>query len=295
MLCSLVLSLHLIRAIFGRWFLLIHRLSTLSGLAAMFWHALRQSQLRAQVIVGISCGIWAVFAFYRVFRLLRRRLSAEVVDICGDMSFSRIEIMLRKPIAVPPGKYFNIFFPGLMAPYTFLHSHSAVAFWHPPDDSCQRVSNISFLLSRHGSHAVALSQLKRGQRILLEGPFGKDLKLGRFENIIFAAKGIGIAGILPLALELSERKRHDNNIKKEIEIISEQLDKLQRQSGTDINLEQRLELQKKKSSLRKQPLFRDATTKIDIFWSLESNTQMDVLQDQLRALQSLDPENVSII
>lgn len=293
MLGSLLCSLCLMRLFLGRWFILSHRIMTISGLAAMFWHVLRQSQLEARVIVGISGGIWILFTTYRLYRLFGRRLSAEIVDICGDSSTLKIEVVLRRPVKITPGKYFNIFFPGTLMPYALMHSYSAVAFWHPPDEThpCRRISNVSFLLSRQGSHVVALSNLQRGQRILLEGPFGKGLKLHTFENVILAAKGIGIAGVLPLALELAERRRHDDNLKSEIQSVSRELDEMQRtSSGT---LDQRVELQKRKSSLLRQPLFRDATKKVDLFWSLENNTQMDVIQAELHSLQRLDPDNVS--
>lgn len=289
---SIVFSVFLARKLLGRMFLLTHRFMTLSGLAALMWHVLQQAQTGPQVLVGISGGIWVAFTAYRLYRLMRRRLSAEVVEMKGDSSMLRIDVVLRKPVRVAPGEYFNIFFPGTVAPYTLYHGYSAVTFWHPPDEvlPCRKISSLSFLLSRQGSHAAALIKLQQNQRILLEGPFGKNFKLHTFENVVLAAKGIGIAGILPLALELAERKRHDDNIKKELLSISQQLGNLQPESTG--SPEQRAELQQRKTSLLKQPLYRDATRKIDIFWSLESASQMDTVQEQLRSLQDLDPDNV---
>lgn len=298
MLASVVFSCCLLRVWFGRWFLLSHRLMTLSGLGAMFWHTLQQPQLRGKIIVGVSAGIWIVFTIWRFYNLFGRRLTADVIDINGDSTMLKVEVALRKPVRVTPGKYFNIFFPGTVTSYALLHSYSAVAFWHDPDEAhpSRKISSLSFLLTRRGSHAVALSRLQRGDRILLEGPFGQDLKLETSENIILSADGVGIAGILPLALELAERKKHDDNIKSEIQSISRQQELLRQtalENPESRDADKRLELQQRKLSLMKKPLFRDNTKKVDIFWSLDSNTQMDIVHDQLRALQQLDPENVS--
>ncbi|KAK7211078.1 hypothetical protein V2G26_018256 [Clonostachys chloroleuca] len=106
--------------------------------------------------------------------------------------------------------------------------YSAVASWHLPDEThpCRQVSNVPFLFSRHGNHLAALSNLTTDQHIRLEGPFGKNLHLKKFENVILAAQGIGITAVLPLALELAERKRHDDDIKNEIQSIYKQKDLL---------------------------------------------------------------------
>lgn len=299
MIASIAFSTCLARAILGRWFLLSHRVMTLSGLGGMLWHVLKQPQVDAQCVVGISAVIWVIFTVYRLCRLFGRRLSAEIVHIRGDSGILEVEVELRRPVRVAPGTYFNIFFPGVVAPYALLHSYSAVAYWHHPDDvtPCERISNISFLLSRRGSHAVALAQLAKSQRVLLEGPFGKNLNLNRYENIILAAEGIGIAGVLPLALELAERKRHDDRIRDEIQLVSQQLEGLRTQAANpetgEEMLEQRRHLLQRRSSLLKKPLFRDATRKVDIFWSLQNNANMTAIQAQLYSLQRLDPENVS--
>jgi hypothetical protein len=288
------------RAVTGRWFLLVHRLMTLAGLGAMIWHVICQSQPRVPILIilGTSCGMWVAFAAYRLH--FGCRVLAEVVSVSSDASLMQVEVVLRKPVKVEPGKYFNITFPGILDPYISLHRHLAVAFCHPPEElhPCRKVPSVSFLLSRRGLHAAKLAGLGKGDQVLLEGPFGKNLKLEKLENIILAAKGIGIAGVLPLALELAERKRHDDRIKTKINSVSQRLDQWQQENAIispenrERLLEQRSELVKKNSALLKGPLFRDATKKVDIFWLLDDRTQMHLVQDHLRTLQKLDPEEV---
>jgi predicted ferric reductase len=270
---------------------------TLGVLAAMSWHVVCVSSFPAQVLAGSGVGLWAIYIAYRLYKTWIRGSSAKIIDIRGDSTMIRIDVILNNPSRIRPGQHFNIFFSGSLTKY--LHSHSSVAFWHLPDveHPCRQVSNVSFLLSREGDHTTALSRIAMEQRVRLEGPFGKNLHLRDFENVILAAKGIGIAGILPLALELAERKRHDEKIKDRIQVIAKQQEQLRigAEAGTNDpnrNLELRVKLQEEKTLLLKQPLFLDGTKKLIVFWSLELNSQMDIVKDQLSALQDLDPENV---
>jgi NAD(P)H-flavin reductase len=46
------------------------------------------------------------------------------------------------------------------------------------------------------------------ESVVLDGPYGKDLKLEILETAFLFAKGIAISGLLPHALDLVERKTH---------------------------------------------------------------------------------------
>ncbi|KAG7425041.1 Ferric/cupric reductase transmembrane component 2 [Fusarium oxysporum f. sp. raphani] len=300
---SLVLSFWLPRHFLGRWFLLSHRAIALTGVGALFWHALAVSQIRSQILVGICCTIWLLSTFYRLQKLLFRRLSGEVVEKLVGRNATRLDISLRYPVHIEPGSYFNIFFPGRISSYNLLYSHQAVAFWHPPDDVDPegKSSNVSFLLSHCTANVAALSVLQTGQRILLDGPFGQRLEPHSYENVILLAKGMGIAGILPLALGLAERRQHDNRIRAELQRLTQRSQSLLREEGSaDLDdratiARERAEVAKQRIALSRKPLFRDATKKIDLFWSLESNSQMDLVADQLRSLQQLDPDNSFLV
>ncbi|EGU88835.1 hypothetical protein FOXB_00646, partial [Fusarium oxysporum f. sp. conglutinans Fo5176] len=238
-----------------------------------------------------------------VAETLFRRLSGEVVEKLVGRNATRLDISLRYPVHIKPGSYFNIFFPGRISSYNLLYSHQAVAFWHPPDDVDPegKSSNVSFLLSHCTANVAALSVLQTGQRILLDGPFGQRLEPHSYENVILLAKGMGIAGILPLALGLAERRQHDNRIRAELQRLTQRSQSLLREEGSAdlddraIIARERAEVAKQRIALSRKPLFRDATKKIDLFWSLESNSQMDLVADQLRSLQQLDPDNSFLV
>lgn len=182
--------------------------------------------------------------------------------------------------------------------YNLLHSFTAVPCWHDPYDASRSVSSLTFLLSRHGSHGSAISRLRGGQSILLDGPYGQELGLQKFQNLILAAKGMGIAAILPLALSLALRRNYDNQIRDKIQSLSKMDHQLRKQqdrvSGEqkDLLTQKRKDVAVERLNLSQECLNRDPVKKIILFWSLEANSQMEWVQKQLKSLQELDPENV---
>lgn len=86
----------------------------------------------------------------------------------------------------------------------------------------------------------------------LDGPYGRDLKLETFETVLLFAKGIGIAGVLPHALQLVERFKHEDQ------------------------------------AYRRAML----TRKVDLIWLLEENSQKEWIADWLDELKSKDVANV---
>ncbi|RYP41517.1 hypothetical protein DL768_010483 [Monosporascus sp. mg162] len=126
-------------------------------------------------------------------------------------------------------------------------------------------SELIFLMHKTGDIAKLAKRDKNLQNILIDGPYGQDIKLHEFENVILAAKGMGIAGILPYALHLTSRQLHDHRLLSRRKMPQEQLSK--------------------------QKLFRDKTRKVDLFWVMDENSQQEWLSEQLQALQKLDPKN----
>ena len=123
------------------------------------------------------------------------------------------------------------------------------------------VSELIFLLTRaHGYHRRLLKSILPGSRLRLDGPYGKDLKLHTFETVVLTAKGLGILGILPFALHLAARRRHDNKLR----------DKSARLRDSS------------------EPVFGDLSRNVDLIWWLEHDDQDRWVQDQLRILQGVD-------
>lgn len=294
----IIFSLCVVRAWLGRWFLLSHRLLALSAIATLFWHVIHVSSFQNQLLVGLSCGVWLCSTLYRLFTLLVIPLNGKVTGIESLHHATRIDLTLSKSVCIPPGSYFNIFFPDKAG---WIHSYPAVAFWHIPDkeNPSRNVSNISFLLRPRGSHAKAVINLDVGDKIRLDGPFGQDLKLNDYENLVLPVKGLGIAGVLPIALDIAERRYYDDNIRGQLEKLSDEEKELYEKAKVTEPRARATLIKKIKEKatkilkLSKKLHFRDTTQKVIILWSLEHESQIEAVKDQLQSLQELDSNNVS--
>ncbi|KAK8121332.1 hypothetical protein PG999_005452 [Apiospora kogelbergensis] len=139
------------------------------------------------------------------------------------------------------------------------------AVWWDGAERTGHSARVTFLMQRQGNVAILAKDEKQLQVAYLDGPYGHDLKLQEFENIFLAAKGIGIAGILPYAMDLAQRQRFDEQLV--------------------------ARTARAKESTPKEALFRDKTRRIDLFWVLDDNSQQKWMREELQALQNLDPRN----
>ncbi|KAF4331947.1 NADPH oxidase [Fusarium beomiforme] len=119
--------------------------------------------------------------------------------------------------------------------------------WSSPDQYVKgEASDLTFLVSRtSGHHRRSLGSIFPDSRLRLDGPYGKDLKLHTFETVVLTAKGLGISGVLPFALHLAARRRHDNGLR----------DKSARLRDSS------------------EPVFGDLSRNVDLIWWLEHDDQ----------------------
>jgi hypothetical protein len=290
------MCISLVRRLFGRWFLWAHRSVTMGAVGVTLWHINQTSSTTARALVISSCAFWISTTLFRIVRMFFSGHSGEILSYSGDMDAVTVSVRLKRPIEIRPGSYFYLYLPSRWAKYNFLHSVTAMVYWYPPEDGPGAVREVTFLLSRYNSTFKALQE---GQFILLDGPYGQDLQLHKHQNVVLAAKGIGIAAILPLALDIGARRRHDDIVRAKLLEISYRLQRVVAQKGNapadeDILREEKL-LIEEKEKLERQKLHRDAIKKVDLYWSLEDNSQMTWAQKELQALQNLDPDHVCIL
>lgn len=292
------MPVHVIRRLFGRWFLWAHRIIAMGSVAVIFWHVLQTSSTIARMLVGSSCGFWLLTTIFRILRVLWSGHSGTIIQRSGDADAIQLTIRLMYPMKLQPGCYFYIFFPAFWLKYDILQSYTAMEFWHPPESSYEAITELTFLLSRRGNHAKAISQLREGQTILLDGPYGINYELQTYETAVLAAKGMGIAAILPLALSLAARRHHDDRVRENLGALSQRnramLKEISSATGKELESlsKKKAELAKERQKFLNKKLYRDAVKKIILFWSLENNEQIALAQEQLVALQALDPNNV---
>lgn len=295
------MSMSVIKRLFGRWFLWAHRTVAMGAVGVVLWHIYQTSSTLARALAISSCGFWVATTLFRVLRMVFAGHSGQVLQYSRDMDAVTVSIRLKRAIKVRPGCYFYLYLPSRLMRYNFLHSVTAMVYWYPPENDAEEVKEVTFLLSNISYNAATTLRLQEGQFILLDGPYGQDLQLHKQQNLVLAAKGIGIAAILPLALGIAVRRRHDDIHRAKLQKTSYMLEEVVRNKNKLSPNERVPFLQKEKlltqqqEELGKKRLHRDAIKKVDLFWTLEDNSQMAWALNELRALKNLDPKNVSIL
>jgi predicted ferric reductase len=239
------------------------------------WHVTPSNNLFFPIT---SISIWSLTTIYRLVRI-RRSNDGYITDL---HSFSHPDLIdprvcaIKFTVRVPrhlddqPGRYVYLYFSDLRWPYRF-QAHPFMIVWC---ESGQAVTDLTFLIQPRGGLTARLGRelyLSPGAAVSFDGPYGQDLHLENYDMVMLVAKGIGIAGVLPYARYLTQRKRDDRKTKR----------LLKQESTPD------------KDNLA-ETLHKDVARKVDLFWELELNDQEKWVSEQLRALQDLDSSRVSL-
>lgn len=236
-----------------------HVVLVLSSLVGLIWHVLWQG-LFEKTTAFVAAAIWILSALARtiLYVRLRWKLIATVGQSFTAHGGTHLEIHLTAPIRPFPGMYFYIYFSGLPLRYK-LHGFPMVSsFWEASQD--KTVTTRLYFLMQDG-HALPSFTSRGIEKFTLEGPYGATLGLHTYETVILLAESIGIAGVLPYALDLVQRRQHDEVLKD-----------------------------------KKIPAnFRDVTRKVDLMWKLGSDDEDSWCDKQLQTLMALDGSKVSTL
>ncbi|KAJ9129557.1 hypothetical protein NKR23_g12513, partial [Pleurostoma richardsiae] len=295
----------------------IHAVLFLAVLAATLSHVIFVGRTIPQIPVYVAAGLWTLTALYRLLRLSFAAGRATVYDKWEDSQVTRIGLRSGR-LCVFPGSYFYVhlprkataFSPESALHYEVLTSYPMAVMRYTQAPSSDETS-LAFLVS-HQARSLRGLAFRLGQRLLLEGPYGRDLSLHLFDRVILTAKGMGIAGVLPHAFGLAEHKQHDDEVKARIFAKAYSTKAAKRASadssssgmatrhespgpsaGSDAGSTIANETQGRSPQQQDtiKSLFRDLTHRVDLFWVLEHNSQEKWIDGYLRALQTLDPNN----
>lgn len=265
-------------------------------------------------IVVILHSVVAVIGFC-IFVL--RRTAIKRAAIIKEVNYAEnlilVKVKTHKPVAIFPGCYFflRLSEPRFRFASTLFDSDPRQPFWYGQGEqlSPRNVQNLTFLLPSHKKHAKKLRYLEEDQRIDLSGPYGTDLQLHHYEDVLLVAKGNNLNGVLSYALSLCSRRNHDDNIRSSIqELQSEEtnllaeIEKLQHQqykaespkrASKINNLSQKLSItQDQIKDRRALALFNDKVRKVDLLWVIEETKQASWAAEAFQALRKLDSKNV---
>lgn len=226
------------------------------------WHVFVHSSLPAKVLVLTSCGLLLPTYAYGVRWMVYYGIGVTVQNVHVDPPITRLHLQARYPIRLFPGCYFYI-----RRPWFFFREGSALMLlWSGPEQiASAKVTDLHFLALQEGSRLKWLKNVEEKDSLLLDGPYGRDLHLQKYETVVLTARGKGITSILPLMLHLTARKKHDDDIRTRFG-----------------------------SEATPDSMFLDVTRKVDLIWILDKNEEQDWVGNQLKELQALDAENVSI-
>lgn len=237
------------RRYFFRSFAKTHLALALVTLGATIWHVLTQTAKQSKIIVLVSGGFWVLTTIYMCIRLMFYATGASIIDKTSDydddFEVSRITVSCNRRFHHYPGSYFYIFPSGSFFHYNLLTSYPMAVLWYEPN-----IKEDSTELTVLVLHSRPLKSLRfmKGEKLLIDGPYGQDLNLRYFKSVMLTAHGAGILGVLSIARSLWERRRSD-----------------------------------------------DVLRRVNIFWSLDQNSQGEWAAPYLRRLQELDADNVSIL
>ena len=234
-----------------------HVVLVISSLVGLIWHVLWQGLFeKATAFLAATVWVLSVLARIIIYVRVRWKLIATAGQSFTVHGGTHVEVNLQAPIRPFPGMYFYLYFAGLPLRYKFHGFPMVSCFWDASHDQTV-TTRLHFLIQ--DDHPLPSSSPSRGVgKLTLEGPYGANLRLHTYETVVLLAESIGIAGVLPYALDLVQRRQYDELLKD-----------------------------------KKIPAsFRDVTRKVDLMWKLGSDDEDSWCDEQLKTLMALDGSKV---
>jgi predicted ferric reductase len=239
--------------------------------APLTWHLLSQRLAWLWVLILVVV-LWVVSLLCRSYKFTRR---AKICDMWQDRDRQMTKLEVLVPWKVTrPGQYCYLSFPELSLRER-IQSHPFVVAWWTESGSDTK---LTFLIETQNGLTARLAREASLRSVQIEGPYGQDLPVEKYDNVMLVAKGVGIAGVLPYARFLAVRKLHDEKIK------SLENMKFNNEKVHGIEME-KLNNEIAKSVEKYMPLHRDHTRKIDVFWKLDDNDQEQWVSEYIDQLE----------
>ncbi|KAL2166209.1 hypothetical protein VTG60DRAFT_3124 [Thermothelomyces hinnuleus] len=176
-----LLSLPRLRCMLGAAFHGVHRILYLAGMTGLVWHVLLTRSVLHEVLVFVACGLWLLSHVYRV---VTRWRSAEVTEKWSDSEVTRLRLKTQRPVAAFPGSYFYLYLPGSYLNYNLLRSSAVMMLWSDVKQTVTgKTTDFHILAGRQSRYLRQLRTIEKGDRMLLDGPYGQDLQLYSRSNL----------------------------------------------------------------------------------------------------------------
>lgn len=183
-----------IRALAYEVFIVVHIALALASLVVLYFHLQYTRQC-----LELYWSLVALWVFDRVMRLVRIFDSGACKAICAETSPGILEIQIKQK-----SKFAEDFY----GCFVFIYFRDRLFFWqsHPFSVVDYNWTNMTMKLLCRPQRGLSSKVFKKTRNsesngkklemsVAVEGPYGRNLNLNRFENVICFAGGIGITAI----------------------------------------------------------------------------------------------------
>ncbi|KAL2808655.1 FAD-binding domain-containing protein [Aspergillus granulosus] len=203
---SLSILALLIRRCLYEVFIKFHYLMAVLALAAA-WRHVRLQRLFAQIYLLIGTCLFATLTgFHWVLLLLRNvthnRFGSRAQIRRGRGSqVAHVIIPINRPFEPYAGMTVYIWMPGV-SPFSIFYTHPfSIVWWETNEQG--KATSVSLLIERKDGFTKSLLNHQAGEFLTwIDGPYGQQTDLTRYNNILMISSGIGIAAQIPYIREL---------------------------------------------------------------------------------------------
>ena len=174
----------------------------MAGYVGVVGHAIDVSFL-AVVAIWLAALLWIVGFVYNCIK--RRRTRATIRELTEQPGLSTELVVRCKPrFPVFPGCYFYIDSPRKPGAHFFGFRNEvnglplALVCDTKESEGAQKERLVTFIIS-HAHRKSSLPLLRIEQDIVLDGPYGPDIRVTNCATMVLAAQGPGILGLLSFA------------------------------------------------------------------------------------------------
>lgn len=215
---TILLSLPPVRRISYEVFLKVHLLLSFAIPAALMWHLLPVNVHRI-IYPLIAISLWSLNLVLRLAQLLyynlRKRSPYQQIKITQCYSSQdnsgnshrtvgalKLEVELTRPMVIRPGQYLYLSTNDLQLRYRFQSHPFVVIWWNEEEGPIAKARALTFLIELRDGITAKLARQTLLNHLTLDGPYGQDHSLQRYDTVVLTAKGVGIAAILGYAKRL---------------------------------------------------------------------------------------------
>ena len=190
-------------------------------------HLMTEPSFSIDVAIYLSGVVWFFGVIYRYRK--RRRTLASIKSDESHSGSTEIIVSCSPRLRAFPGCYFYAYYPRRFG-FKFLHfdilvdSVPLMLAWAPEpsvNSSKEKLGSskekLAFIVS-HGNRKSRPKPFDEGQEILLDGPYGQDIKATACTTMVLAARGPGIIGLLSFASYQVSRYKHKKSREEKLRV-----------------------------------------------------------------------------